>query len=146
MARDADALKIQKWAATGDVQDPEDGGLSRSVGWDATYSQLGGNLPKREHVNEILQELTALGVELNTRGLLEWDASISYKHPALVMASDGKPYISLADSTGVDPTTDTTEARWAPFRFLDVRTYEVLAANGDVGPGPGQVATGDHSH
>ena len=53
MARDPDALKIGKWAATGDVEDPEDGGLDRSTGWDATYSQPGGSLPKREHINEL---------------------------------------------------------------------------------------------
>ena len=61
MARDADALKIQKWAATSDVQDPELGGLSRSTGWDATYSQPGGNVPKREHLNQLLREHSGIG-------------------------------------------------------------------------------------
>ena len=42
MARDPDALKIGKWAATGDVEDPEDGGIDRSIGWDISHSQPGG--------------------------------------------------------------------------------------------------------
>ena len=53
MARDPDALKIGKWAATGDVEDPEDGGIDRSIGWDIRHSQPGGSLPKREHFNEL---------------------------------------------------------------------------------------------
>ena len=35
MARDSDALKIEKWAANGDVQTPEDRGLTRDTGWPA---------------------------------------------------------------------------------------------------------------
>ncbi len=123
MARDADALKIQKWAATGDVQDPEDGGLLRSTGWDATYSQPGGNLPKREHINQLLREHSALGVEINTLGLLEWDSSISYEHPAMVMGSDARPYVSVQNSVGADPTSDIINSHWA-----------LLESQGPVGP------------
>ena len=125
MVRDSDALKIEKWAANGDVQTPEDGGLDRSTGWDATYSQPGGNVPKREHLNQILRELSAQGVEVNVHGLLGWDPSISYQHPALVMGSDAKPYLSVADSLGVDPTTDTTESSWV--------LYQVQGAPGPPG-------------
>ena len=32
MSRDADALKIEKWAAMGDVQDPEEVGIDREFG------------------------------------------------------------------------------------------------------------------
>ena len=114
MARDADALKIQKWAATGDVQDPEDGGVVRSVGWDATYSQPGGNVPKREHINQIFRELSAQSVEVNVHGAgLEWDSSISYEHPAMVMGSDAKPYVSVQNSAGADPTSDIINSHWA---------------------------------
>ena len=125
MVRDSDALKIEKWAANGDVQTPEDGGLDRSTGWDATYSQPGGNVPKREHLNQIFRELSAQGVEVNVHGLLGWDPSISYQHPALVMGSDAKPYLSVADSLGVDPTTDTTESSWV--------LYQVQGAPGPPG-------------
>ena len=113
MARDPDALKISKWAATGDVQDPEDGGIDRSIGWDISYSQPGGSLPKREHINELHREETALGVEINVHGAgLEWDSSISYEHPALATGSDALFYVSVQDSTNVDPVTDSGESHW----------------------------------
>ncbi len=124
MARDADALKIQKWAATGDVQDPEDGGLSRSTGWDATYSQPGGNVPKREHINQLFRELSAQGVEVKVHGAgLEWDSSISYEHPAMVMGSDARLYVSVQNSAGADPTSDIINSHWA-----------LLESQGPVGP------------
>ncbi len=115
MARDPDALKISKWAAIGDVQDPEDGGIDRSIGWDISHSQPGGSLPKREHINELHREETALGVEINVHGAgLEWDSSISYEHPALVTGSDALFYVSVQDSTNVDPVTDSGESHWKP--------------------------------
>ena len=115
MARDPDALKISKWAATGDVEDPEDGGIDRSIGWDISYSQPGGSLPKREHFNELDREVTALGVEVNVHGAgLEWDSSISYEHPALVTGSDARLYVSVQDSTNVDPVNDSDESHWSP--------------------------------
>ena len=134
MARDADALKIQKWAATGDVQDPEDGGLLRSTGWDATYSQPGGNLPKREHINQLFRELSAQSVEVNVHGGgLEWDSSISYEHPAMVMGSDARPYVSVQNSVGADPTSDIINSHWA-----------LLESQGPVGPvGPPGTAGSD---
>ncbi len=113
MARDADALKIEKWAAAGDVQDPEERGLDRSVGWPADYSQPGGRQPSREVFNQLLRELSALGVEVNVHGaFLEWDSSISYIHPAVVTGSDTKLYLSVGSSQGVDPTTDSSESHW----------------------------------
>ena len=115
MARDPDALKIGKWAATGDVEDPEDGGIDRSIGWDISHSQPGGSLPKREHLNELHREVTALGVEVNVHGAgLEWYSSISYEHPALVTGSDALLYVSVQDSTNVDPVTDSGESHWKP--------------------------------
>ena len=126
MVRDSDALKIRKWAANGDVQTPEDRGLNRAVGWPADYSQPGGRTPSREVFNQIIRELSSLGVELNTRGLLSWDSSVSYVHPAMVMGGDAKPYVSVADSTGIDPTTDTTESSWSLF--------EAQGPPGEAGP------------
>ena len=115
MARDPDALKISKWAASGDVEDPEDGGVERTTGWDASYSQPGGSLPKREHINEILREVTALEVELNVHGAgLEWDPSVSYEHPAQVTGSDAILYFSVQDSTNIDPVADTYRSHWTP--------------------------------
>ena len=113
MPRDPDALKIRKWAASGDVEDPEDGGVDRATGWDASHSQPGGSLPKREHINEILREVTALGVEQNVHGAgLEWDSSISYEHPALVTGSDAGLYLSVQDSANVNPVNDSDQSHW----------------------------------
>ena len=115
MARDPDALKISKWAASGDVEDPEDGGVERATGWGARHSQPGGSLPKREHFNELHREETALGVEINVHGAgLEWDASISYEHPAQVTGSDAILYFSVQDSTNIDPVADTYRSHWTP--------------------------------
>ena len=149
MPRDPDSLRIQKWAADGDVATPESVGLVRATGWPASYSQRNGDLPKREVMNQLFREPTALGVELNTRGLLEWNTAIDYTHPAMVMGSDAKLYVSVADSTGVDPTTNTTQTYWVPLEQLGPKsdvTFEALNANGDVGSGSGQVAAGNHSH
>ena len=158
MARDSDSLKIEKWAESGDVATPESQGLARATGWPATYSQPDGSLPKREVMNQILREWSALGVELNTRGLLEWDASVSYVHPAVVMGSDGQVYVSVADNTGVDPVTDTANASWkllarqgpvgpvGPVGPTSQFTYETLNTNGDVGTDSDQLARGNHTH
>ena len=158
MARDPDALLIEKWAATGDVQDPEATGIDRETGWDATYSQPGGPTLESAVLNELLRELTALGVEVNQHGLLEWDSRVSYLHPAMVMGSDGRLYVSVYHSTGVDPVTDTTETGWTLFQPVgppgppglrggaEVATFENLNANDGVGTGADDVAQGDHTH
>ena len=158
MARDADALKIEKWAATGNVATPESQGLVRAVGWPSSYSQPNGDLPKLEVLNQQFREYSALAVELNTRGLLEWDATVSYVHPAVVMGSDGRLYVSVYHSTGVDPVTDTANASWkllaqqgpvgqaGPVGPTSGFTFEALDANGDVGTGSSQVAQGNHTH
>ena len=158
MARDSDALKIEKWAATGDVRDPEDAGIDHDTGWDATYSQPGGPTLERAVLNELLRELTALGVELNTRGLLEWDATVYYVHPAMVMGSDDQPYVSTYHSRGVDPVSDTGNTAWkvlqpvgprgnvGPQGGAEAATFESLNANGDAGAGANQVARGSHTH
>ena len=142
MARDPDALKIGKWAATGDVEDPEDGGIDRSIGWDISHSQPGGSLPKREHLNELHREETALGVEINVHGAgLEWDSSISYEHPALVTGSDALLYVSVQDSTNVDPVTDSGESHWKllntspPNASATVRGIVELATDSEVATG-----------
>lgn len=132
MARDTGALKIEKWAATGNVQDLEDGGVTRSTGWDATYSQAGGNLPKREHFNELLRELTALAVELNKHGILSWDTSVSYMHPAYVVVSDNRLYVSVRNNSGVDPTTDSGEDDWKPLIATPDGSVGIGTSEGDL--------------
>ena len=143
MTRDSDALQIEKWAASGDVATPESQGLTRASGWPVAYSQAGsGKTPEREVVNQLFRELTALAVELNTRGLLEWDSSVSYVHPALVVGSDGRPYRSVRNSQGVDPTTDTGDdwrrrmdliAEWPAHGLLaGGRGTQIAAARGPL--------------
>ena len=111
--RDSDALKNEKWAASG-----SDGittaGLTRSTGWPQSYSQTGGNNPEREVINQLFRELTALAVEFNKSGILAWDTSISYLHPAYVVGSDNRLYVSIRNNNGIDPTTDSNESDWKP--------------------------------
>ena len=112
-ARDGDALKNEKWAASG-----SDGittaGLTRSTGWPQSYSQTGGNNPEREVINQVFRELTAQAVESNQSGILAWDTSISYLHPAYVVGSDNRLYVSVRNNNGIDPTTDSNESDWKP--------------------------------
>ena len=112
MARDTDALKVPKWAASGDVEDPASGSLPYAGGWTSTYSSSGGALPKREHFNWLFLVLGALGVEINEHGILEWSGTPAYGHPAVVFGSDDVLYISVQDSTNQDPTTDTSDTYW----------------------------------
>ena len=116
MARDADSKLIRKWAATGDVSTPESVSLVRATGWPSSYSDEGGDTPRRRVFNQLFRELTALAVEINQSGLLEWDTGISYVHPALVFGSDDMVYVSLQDSQGQDPVSDTTNTYWEPLR------------------------------
>ena len=126
--RDSDALQLAeasaKWGATGDVASPESVGITRTEGYGPTYSQPGGDLPEREVFNQILRELTALAVELNQHGILPWDGSIPYIHPAMVWGSNDLLYASVRNSTGVDPTTDTTEADWVRYRPATTPTVD----------------------
>jgi len=113
--RDSDALNIEKWAATGDVATPESTGLTRATGWPASYSQVGGDTPSREVFNQMFREITGMLNEVNTRGgILPWDTSIAYVHPALVMGGDGTVYRSVRNNTGVNPTTDADASDWEP--------------------------------
>ena len=41
-----------------------------------------------------------------------WDAATAYVHPTCVLGSDGAAYNSVQDSTGEDPTTDTSDTYW----------------------------------
>ena len=114
MARDPDSLKIRKWAENGNVADPSTVGITRSDGWGTDYSAPGGKTPEREVFNELFRELTAMLVEINKRGVLEWDGGIFYGHPAAVMGSDGQVYLTVAGSFNVDPVSNTARSAWTP--------------------------------
>ena len=122
MPTDAEALKIRKWAGTeaGNRGDPPD--ALRATGWHEAYSQVGGIPgPERLYVNQLLCELTALGVEIVTSGVPpEWAASIDYAHPAFCRGSDGLLYRSVASSgpssgSATDPVTDAARTHWRQY-------------------------------
>ena len=117
MARDSDALRIRKWAASGRVATPESQGLVRSEGWPDSYSEAMGDVPKLEVFNQIVREITAALVEINEHGLLIWDTSVTYEHPAFVVGSDGRIYASVSANVATasqDPTTDSARTYWKP--------------------------------
>ena len=120
MARDTDALKIRKWAATGDRVDPDDSRISprlnRAKGWPASFSQAGGDVPRREVFNQIFAEITGMLHEINQRGgILEHSPVIDYQHPAIVARNDGQIFISRrtngpsTNNAGAPPTGTTSQ-------------------------------------
>ena len=120
MARDPEVSGVKsKWAyatAPGSgVTDPRiDFQALYDAGWDASFSQQDGDAPAREHFNWLFRVLTGLIVEINERGVLEWDVDAAYKHPATV-SKNSQLYLSKRDNTGVDPTLDTNHTDWVPF-------------------------------
>ena len=141
MARDSDALRIRKWAASGRVATPESQGLVRSEGWPDSYSAAMGDVPKLEVFNQILREITAALVEINEHGLLIWDTSITYEHPAFVVGSDGRIYASVSADVATasqDPTTDAARTYWKPLLMqasTEVRGIVELVTNDETTTG-----------
>ena len=140
MAREADALAIRPWAASGDRVKPENStpALDRSVGYPASFSQVGGNQPSREEFNQFRYEITLMLHEINRfGGVLEWTGAVAhpgYLAGALAQGSDGVVYRAVRDSSGVDPTTDATNVDWNPLLAGVVYTSTLLAAiNAAVG-------------
>jgi len=115
--RDADSLRIRKWALTGDTATPESEGLMRATGWPASYSQPGGDTPSREVFNQLFREITGMLFEINNHGgILGWDVTQQYRHPALVIyPGGGAIYRSKQDSMGQHPDTDATYTYWEPW-------------------------------
>ena len=118
MARDVEALKIRPWAENGDRIDPDDSTLSpaldRAIGWTSAFSPPGTQPVRREVINQMFFEFSSMLDEINTRGLLEWDDGIAYVHPAQVYGSDNRIYVSIQNSTNVNPVNDTNDSHWAP--------------------------------
>ena len=108
MPRDADALKVRKWAGSEPTNRAEPSDAKRGTGYGATYSQAGGDTPERTELNQILSEATAIGVEYNTKGIPEWDGGIDYEQYASAQAG-GRHYIASVatgptGSNATDPT------------------------------------------
>ena len=115
MARDSDGIVQNKWASTGDVSAPaayDPDFPAYTSGWDSSYSQSGGPTPQRRLFNWIFRTTFACLSDINTHGLLEWNSTIAYDHPALVLGSDNRIYLSVQDSTNQDPTTDSSDSYW----------------------------------
>ena len=113
MPRDADALKIQKWAGPTPGNREDLPAALVASGWGPSYSQVGGIVgPERVYFNQVLCQITAMGVEYNTRGCPPpWSGEIDYKHTAFAIGSDGRMYVSLQDSGPANGTaTDPTDA------------------------------------
>lgn len=115
MARDIDGIIKQKYAENGDVGLS---GLDLDELWTTTYSTPGGLFPSRLQFNQLFRYLSALGVEINSKGpFLDYDGTDptgpDYNFGAIVTASDGLQYRCLiANGPGsiiVDPVGDLTE-------------------------------------
>ena len=107
----------EAWARTAppaDLATPESQGLTRADGWPISYSTPGGDSPQREVFNNLYLEWTSAVTELFTKGIYSWDSAVTYDHPAAAMGSDNKLYLSVRDSTNVNPVTNTTYTDWQP--------------------------------
>ena len=87
--------------------------LTFTDGYEETYAENDGQKKTREQENWFNRLLTAIAVELNTKGAgLDWDSAVAYDHTAYVTGTDGVLYQSVQDSTNVDPVTDTDNSHW----------------------------------
>lgn len=120
MARDIDGIIKQKYAESGDVGL---GGLDLEELWPVSYSTPGGPFPQRIQFNQLFRYLSALGVELNSKGpFLEWDGTDpegpDYEPGTVVTGSDDILYVCVIangpSSTIVNPVGDTT-GKWIEF-------------------------------
>lgn len=86
--------------------------LTPTRGYESIYSEIDGSKPRRQQFNQMFYWITTLINELNQHGLLEWDSAVAYQHPAAVIASDGRIYVSKQNSTNQDPVSDSAETYW----------------------------------
>ena len=108
MARDEAALLIKKWDPAG-INSAAIATALRSSGWGPSYSTTGGDTPARTDMNQMFRELTAMGFEINTKGVLEHSLLIDYEEHAVVQ-DGGRLYIANTangptDGNEIAPTT-----------------------------------------
>ena len=141
MARDADALLLlTKWANSGDVATPESVGIDRNDGYGSTYSQPGGQAPRRTVFNQILRELSGLAVEINTKGpFLDWDDGIDYTANAAVTGSDGTHYFATNASGPTTTPRDPTDSGNRPGFWQSLQEIIEGTATGGVATVGGDV-------
>ena len=119
MARDEHGkLLVAKFAGTANrAGNVALGTFPFSEGWDENYWPPGVSTISGPVVNAILRIISAVGVEVNLNGILEWDTSISYKDAAIVRGSDGALYqaqqaIDTLSDRQVDPIRDSDGSHW----------------------------------
>ena len=119
MARDIDSIEIEKWAASGDRIKPDSASLnprvSRSTGWPASFSESGGDVPRREVFNQLFAEITGMLSEINQQGILEYDSRLDYQIHAHVIGTDGRLFRARrangpgSSNAAAPPTGSTTQ-------------------------------------
>jgi len=117
MARSAESLKIQPWAADAPTnrQDPSAVGLVRRQGWGQEYSQIGGPKPERKVWNQLEHEVTTMLDEINRYGILPWDTGIDYQPHAVVQHEGGLWLANVATGPSSVPETPGSGERWRRF-------------------------------
>ena len=119
MPRTDDLLNVPIWASSGSAEknlDPRAGepALTATDGFIEIYARPEGSKVTNQQLNQ-LEYWSTLLIDLYQRhGILEWHASRTYDHPALVYGSNALLYESVQTSTNQDPTTDNSETYWAP--------------------------------
>ena len=87
--------------------------ITRATGWTSEYADdAADETPRLETFQQLFHELYTFAKDVNVHGILEWNSTIAYEHPALVSGTDGRVYSSVQSSTNVDPTTDATDSHW----------------------------------
>ena len=111
---DTEALKIRKWAETGDRTDPDDPtltpALNRATGWPSEWSATDGEKLRRQVMNQLMRELTGAARELMERGILEWDTAIDYPADAFVQSGSQVWRATVATGPATSNATDPQTA------------------------------------
>ena len=114
-----DAIRRGIWASSPQANAnlnarPGESPLVVADGYEEPYSSNGGNKPTREQYNYNIRLAWAVANAIATHGHgEEWDNEVPYDHPAIVLAgSRPDAYISVQDSTGVDPAADSDASHW----------------------------------
>ena len=140
MARILEGFVISTiWANTprdpADIQEPSQ--ARQDEGFDRDYFQPGGDLPEGEHINYIFRRESALAVDIQRHGLLEWDALQRFQHPAATLQGH-HIYLSTRDSGpgttpgAVDPEGVAGTTAW---RLVSATTFvpaALVTGTGDV--------------
>lgn len=103
MPLDNEAKRIKAWARNGDRLLPTstelDPVLARATGWVGSFSNTGGNTPRRPLLNELECELTAVMEEFMCKGVVEHHEDIPYNQYGIVQR-DGLLYFKKAAGSG----------------------------------------------